>query len=85
MDIHVVNIAEFKITRDGRLYTSDNAPGVTIKDALTFRTEFRVIPADDVPNSAGKPTIKDYLKSEIAAGYQFAHMSQNILITQKLS
>jgi hypothetical protein len=40
-----------------------------------------VIPADDVPNSAGYPTIKEYLKAEAVSGYKLYHLDQNIIIT----
>jgi hypothetical protein len=66
---------------------SPNAAGVLgdqdipIKGALSFTTEHRILTDSDVPNSAGNPTIKDYLVAEDAGGFNLVHMDQYIIVT----
>lgn len=43
-----------------------------------------IIPDNEIPNSAGYPTVKDYLELEYGDDYSLVHMDQYIIVTHNL-
>lgn len=82
MAIHVVNIGVFPVDALGVVINKTSKSTTIGTMAVAAGHEHRVIPDSDIPNSAGYPTIKDYLVAENAGGYKFAHMDQTFIITQ---
>jgi hypothetical protein len=83
MEVHFADIGLVKRTPDGRFYTNDSAPGITIKDAMHFTQDFRVLPNDDIPNAIGYPTIAEYLSLEATYSFKPVQVTQTFIITQK--
>jgi hypothetical protein len=83
MEVHFVDIGLVKRTVDGRFYTSDNAPGITIKDACTMTQDWRVLPSAVTPSASGYPTIAEYLNDEAVLGFKPVQVSQTFIITLK--
>jgi hypothetical protein len=83
MEVHFVDIALVRRTLDGRFYTSDNAPGITIKDACHFTQDWRVLPTTVTPSGDNYPTISEYLNAEAALGFKPVQVSQTFIITLK--
>ena len=81
--VHFVGFRIMRQTQDGRVYTVDNAPGITIKDAMNFSQDYRVIADATVPSSGGNPTIKAYLEAEAALGFEPKHITQTFIVTWK--
>ncbi len=55
----------------------------TIGQMATTSSEIRVMPDAAYPNTAGYPTIREYLDLEAADGFLLAHLDQTYVITQK--
>lgn len=80
---HVVFTRLIDVDLDtGNVIQQDN-PNTRIHDVLRTEQQHRVIPDAAVPNSAGFPTIADYLALEGAADFEFKHMDQYIIVTQR--
>ncbi len=78
MQIHLVRHQQMRISQvNGKKYTGSNAP-----DACKYDSDDLVVIDADIPNTAGNPTIKDYLEAEVADGFGFKYMDQNTIITQ---
>jgi hypothetical protein len=83
MEVHMADIGLVRKTQDGRYYTSDNAPGVTIKDALHFEQAFRVLPNSAIASASGYPTIAEFLTREAVLGFKPVQVTQTFIITLK--
>jgi hypothetical protein len=83
MEVHMADIGLVRKTQDGRYYTSDNAPGVTIRDAMHFEQAFRVLPNSAIPSSSGYPTIAEYLSREATYSFKPVQVTQTFIITLK--
>lgn len=91
MAVHVAQIVLIQIDSETGLpfakessklnmYTSPPVNPVT--RPRQFSTEHRIQPDPAIPNSAGYPTVPDYLTLESGGGYNFVHMDQTYVITQ---
>lgn len=80
MAIHIVNIRLMPVDKQGNPILKESATIEQIKNQGAH--EMRVIPNDNVPNSAGYPTIEDYLILEDSGGLTLRHMDQYTIITQ---
>ena len=80
MTVHYVNTGNFTVDANGDRIDKNSSTTTISTMRYTSRAAL-VIPADDVPNSSGYPTIKAYLKSEAASGFKLYHLDQNIIIT----
>ena len=78
-EVHVVNVGLMKIGPGGGMVSR----GSTIMENLQFSTEHRIIPNDNVPNSADSPAVEAYLQAEAAAGFLPNHISQYLIVTVK--
>lgn len=78
--IHVVRVGLFTVDASNNRIDK-NASSTTINQLKNTHHEFLVIPDATVPNSAGYPTIKDYLVLEAASNYVLKHLDQNTIIT----
>lgn len=76
--IHYVKVGIFKVNSNGQKIDINTAK---ISDMLNIQHESLVIPNANIPNSAGYPTVQDYLSLEANSGYQLLHIDQNIIIT----
>jgi hypothetical protein len=86
VEIHVARHGLLHKSRtSGKIFSSSHAPGVTIKDALKSDIDDRMIDEGDIPNAAGNPTVKEYLNLEAGSGFQFQHLDQTYVITQKVT
>ena len=84
INIHYVNVAFRRVNSDtGQVVSPDN-PSTTIAMMLRTRDEHRVVSDASVPNSAGNPTVKQYLEAEAADGYKLQHMDQTQIITYEV-
>lgn len=79
--IHIVRTAFKAVNPTTGQPIDKESPTTTIGQVL--RTEHRhvVIPSDDVPNSAGYPSIEAYLKLEANGSYVLRHIDQNMIVT----
>lgn len=91
MSIHIAQIVLIQIdsvtglpfTKESstlKAYTSNPVNAIT--RARDFSTEHRILPDISNPNTAGYPTIPDYLALENTSGYNFAHVDQTYVVTQ---
>jgi len=80
MTAHVVYFAPTQVDRNG-VKIDKNDPTVTMNKLKDTRMEQLVIPSADVPNSAGSPTIADYIKLEATSGFKIAHMTAGMIVT----
>ncbi|MDP1712577.1 MAG: hypothetical protein Q8K86_08980 [Candidatus Nanopelagicaceae bacterium] len=79
--IHVGYLQIVNVDPAGNIVRKDSS---TIAQVMTSSLSIRVIPDLTIPNSAGHPTVKTYLEMEAADDFLFAHIDQNMIITQKL-
>jgi len=77
MAVHVVYVRPMQIV-DGQVINKESA---TINQMSNASMEMRVIADPDVPNSAGHPTIKDYLVAEDGSGFSVSHIDNTMIIT----
>ena len=77
MAIHYVNVSTMHVNSLGGVLP-DN---MTIAQRAHSDYSHRIIADATVPNSAGNPTIKDYLVLEDAAGFNLVHMDQYTIVT----
>ncbi|MBD3407200.1 MAG: hypothetical protein GF411_13860 [Candidatus Lokiarchaeota archaeon] len=54
----------------------------TIKEMMVADTEMRMVPDDDIPNTASKPTVKDYIEAENGDGYSVKSLTNTMVITE---
>lgn len=80
ISVHVVNVGLFNVDPAGNVVNKQNS---TLKQNLETAVEHRVIPSPDVPSSANRPGIKEFLIAEAAAGYVLHHMDQTTIVTYR--
>lgn len=78
--VHVARIAVMNINRNGTV-VSKNDPTTTIADQLQTSMDHRIIVDTAIPNSAGNPSVKQYLELEAAANYIMQYLDQNTVVT----
>ena len=61
--IHVARVAAFSVDITGNVIKKDD-PSVTLKQHLQTCMDHRIIVDSAIPNTAGNPSIKDYLEAE---------------------
>lgn len=83
METHYATIGLVRIAPNGTLYNASDT-NKSIKEALTFETSHRVLPDALIPNSAGYPTIQQYLTLEATSGFQPVQVGQYFVVTVKL-
>lgn len=79
MAIHVVYVRQTQVN-NGQVVDKTNA---TINQVMKSSMEMRIVPDATVPNSAGSPSIKDYLIAEDGDGFNLSHMDNTIIVTQQ--
>lgn len=79
--IHVVNVAFLPINKVTGAIVLKNDPATKISDVMQTEHRHVILPSDDVPNSAGYPTVAAYLKLEAAGDYVVQHMDQTMIVT----
>jgi hypothetical protein len=88
VSIHYVNVGLVKVDASGNVISKDD-PSTTIRDVMNSSTEHRVIPRTTGPassaNSAGYPTVAQYLALEAAADHALAYMDQSTIVTQQIT
>lgn len=78
--VHVVRVAPFTVDNyNNRIDKND--PTVQINVYKNTHLEHLIIPDSQIPNSAGYPTIKEYLELEATSGYELRHLDQSFVIT----
>lgn len=75
--IHIVYIGRKPVKANGTVLDKNTA---TIADMTQASSENRILPASDVENSSGYPSIETFLKAEAAAGYKAAVINQTMII-----
>lgn len=58
--------------------------GYRLADAKNHSSQMRVLVDPEIDNTAGNPTIKDYIELEGADDFQLMHVDQTFIITQTL-
>ena len=94
MAVHVVFTQLMRVDQNGLVYNAagkvlnaqdeDVPQDIPIKTTQVFETEHRVIPDSDAPNSAGFPTVKDYLVAEDGSSFNLLHIDQYMIITSNV-
>lgn len=79
MAINVAKIQLAIINSNTNTIVTSTGP---VNDRLNTYTELRVIDDPSIPNTAGSPTIEDYLTLEDGSGMILKHMDQTYIITQ---
>lgn len=84
--IHVATVGLFNVNSiTGEVYhRTDPAIPLPIKGALSFNTEHRIFENPLIPNTAGNPTIDDYLVLEGDSGFIPVKTDQTRVITRSL-
>lgn len=92
MAIHVATFVQVHVdSMTGEIFTKSGATMNDFKSnnltkphqhARNFSTEFRVAVDADIANTAGNPTLKDYLEEEANDGFKFKHVDQTYIITE---
>jgi hypothetical protein len=89
VEIHYVNVGLFHVSSEGGPVLLKNDPDVTLKQMAVSSQEHRVIPRTTGPcsttNSAGYPTIPQYLALEAGDDFALAYMDQFTIITQMIT
>jgi hypothetical protein len=83
-DVEVVNIIRVRVDSVGGVYLPTDK-GRTIGQNLSFGDDFRIQPDDSVPETAGYPTLKAYLKlmaSRSTPQYPVV-ITQSMVVTSK--
>lgn len=80
MAVHVARLGVFSVNQAGQK-VDKNDPTTKLSDMLNTRIEALVIPDSGIPNSAGYPSIKNYLELEDAANFELRHLDQSFVIT----
>lgn len=78
VDIHVARIGVFNVDRNGQRIDKSTT---TLRGSLQTSIDHLIIEDSNIPNTAGNPTIKQYLELEAADGYVANHISQNLIVT----
>lgn len=78
--IHVARVGLFTVDANN-VRIDKNASSTTINQLKNTHHEFLIIPDAAIPNSAGYPTIKEFLELEAANNYVLRHLDQNTVIT----
>ena len=78
MAIHTVYVTPTPVV-DGVPISKDTA---TIDQMMVADTEMRILPDDDVPNSAGRPTIEEYLVLENTSGFSPKTIANTMIVTE---
>ena len=83
-DVEVVNFIRVRVDSAGNVYTSDTN-NRSIAQNLRFTDEWRIEPDSTVPETAGYPTLKAYLKLMASRGTpQYpVIISQTMVVTSK--
>ena len=79
MAAHVVYIGLVQVNGVGGIVDKYNA---TIAERINASSQPRVIPDAAIPNSAGYPTIEDYITSESDDGYAVVSLTNTTIVTQ---
>jgi hypothetical protein len=83
VETHVAELGLFQVNPiSGRVYQrgSDN---LTIKEALTFNTEHRLVSNSNNSHTADNPSIETYLDREAADDFVPVSVTQSMVITTK--
>ena len=78
MAIHVARTGIVTVNAAGTVKPKTQ---MTIGEVGTSSSEFRVLVDTSIANTAGYPTVGDYLVAEAAAGYNLIHLDQTYVIT----
>lgn len=83
-DVEVVNYIRVRVDNTGNVYTADTI-NRTISQNLRFTDDWRIEPDATVPETAGYPTLKAYLKLMASRGTpQYpVFISQTMIVTSK--
>ena len=81
MTTHVAFVVPTKVNQFGVVIDQNDS----IQDHLNSSTEMRIVLDNDIPNSASRPNIADYIDLEISSGYNLLHMSNTMIITSDAS
>ena len=76
--VHVVYVRQMQVVGGNVINKSE----ATIAQMANASMEMRIIPDNDVPNSANNPNIKDYLVAEDGSGFNLVHMDNTIIVTK---
>lgn len=79
--IHVVTVAFQPISKVTGQRVDKNAGSTTINDVLQTEHQHVIMPDSNISNSAGYPTVKEYLEAEAADGYIAHYIGQYMIVT----
>jgi hypothetical protein len=82
--VHIDSVTDEVFTKDTsamKKFETQNLNKPTMRPR-DFSTEHRVQPDTTIPNTAGHPTLKDYLELEATSGFKFKHLDQTYIITE---
>lgn len=82
ISIHVARVALLSVDHLGNVLKKDD-PNITIKQHLITSMDHRVIEDAAIPNTAGYPSVKNYLIAEAANDYVLNHMDQTTIVTYR--
>ncbi len=80
--IHIARVAFLAVNKNTGAVIDKNNPDTKIRDVLQTEHQHRIlVDTTNAPNSAGSPTVDDYLRLEAASDYVVKHMDQNMIVT----
>jgi hypothetical protein len=84
VQVHFVGIGLVRVAPDGTVYNASNSKR-TIKEMLHFTDEHRVLVDSSIPNTAGNPTIQNYLNLEATNDFEPVQITQSFILTKKVT
>lgn len=83
VETHVAELSLFQVDPvSGRVYQRGHDQ-LTIKEALVFNTEHRLVSDNNNPNTVDNPDLKTYLEREATDGFAATTVNQSMVITTK--
>jgi len=76
--VHIVNIQLTNVAPNGDIVNKNTA---SVGQMLHTSTEHRIVEDSAIPNTAGNPTIKEFLELEAGDDFILNHIDQTKIIT----
>ena len=80
--VHIVHVGLIPVNELGAVV---NKMSATIQQMITSSSEHRVMESASVPNSAGNPTVDNYITAEADDGYVVYHLDQYTIVTYAIA
>ena len=88
VEVRVARVGLVQVSTNGDVFTKNEKR--TMKEHLQTETQHRVLDSTaavhaPAPNSAGYPTIEQYVEAEAGDDFSIAYMDQNMIVTNRIT